>query len=98
MIFTYYGEYMEEQIVNIILAAFVTIFSIGLLIVSFSSYRKYKNTKLLFVSLVFVMFFIKGILMSASVFGYSIPWDWILISSIIDVLILGFLFIATLKR
>lgn len=87
-----------DDIINIILAAFVTIFSVGLLLVSMASYKKYKNTKLLFVSLVFVLFFVKGILLTMNVFGYEIPWDWIVISSIFDVLVLAFLFVATLKR
>ena len=87
---------------NIILAACITVFSLGLLCVSLFSYRKYKNNKLLFVSLVFLLFLVKGILLSLfnlqmfsqDVGGiFSNPF-----SGLLDLLILIFLFIATLKR
>jgi hypothetical protein len=87
------------EIENIIISAFVTIFSIGLLVVSLASYRKYKNMKLLFVSIVFLIFFIKGILFSLGLFyedllSYvSIPY-----TGMFDLIILILLFLATLKR
>ena len=60
------------QIEEIILSAFVTIFSVGLLAVSLASYRKYNNLKLLFVSLVFFIFLVKGILLSLGLFYENI--------------------------
>ena len=84
---------------TIIISAFVTIFSIGLLGVSIASYRRYKNSKLLAVSFVFLIFLIKGILMSLSLFSDEIP-D-ILTSSysgMFDLIILVLLFIATLRK
>lgn len=87
------------QLEEIIISAFVTIFSLGLLAVSLASYRKYRNMKLLFVSLVFLIFLVKGILMSLSLFfGDIVALDSILYNGLIDLGILLLLFIATLKR
>ena len=92
-------ELVRMEIYEIVISAFITIFSVGLLAVSLASYKKYKNLKLLFVSFVFVVFFIKGILMSISLFGMEIE----LLSSILsvgffDLIVLILLFVATLKR
>jgi len=87
------------EIESIIIDAGITIFALGLFIVSLLSYRKYKNGKLLFVSLVFLIFLVKGILLSLSLF-YSQFAD--IISNpyvgLFDLIILVLLFIATLKR
>jgi hypothetical protein len=87
------------EIQDIIISAFVTIFSLGLLIVSLASYKKYKNLKLLFVSLVFMVFLIKGILLSLSLFYQGIPLiNSLEYSGLFDLIILVLLFMATLKR
>ena len=87
------------EIQDIIISACVTIFSVGLLIVSLASYNKYKNLKLLFVSIVFLIFLVKGILLSLGLFFDETT---ILNSSsyigLFDLIILILLFIATLKR
>lgn len=87
------------EIVSIIIDASITIFALGLFIVSLLSYRKYQNGKLLFVSLVFLIFLVKGILLSLSLF-YSQFAD--IISNpyvgLFDLIVLVLLFIATLKR
>jgi len=84
---------------SIILCGFITIFSLGLLAVSLFSYAKYKTTKLLVVSLVFLVFLLKGVLMSLGLFyttwGLPTANDAFMF---LDVLILGFLFVVTLKR
>ena len=49
---------------SIAISAFVTIFSLGLLLISIISYWRHKNVKLIFVSVVFLLFLIKGILLS----------------------------------
>jgi len=87
------------EIQDIIISAFITIFSVGLLAVSLASYKKYKNMKLLFVSLVFLVFLIKGVLLSLGLFNEDIAT--ILTSTyagLFDLAILILLFIATLKR
>ncbi|MCX6665931.1 MAG: hypothetical protein NT038_07750 [Euryarchaeota archaeon] len=88
------------DVITICISACITIFSLGLLWISLASYRKYRNIKLLVVSLVFVVFFIRGILFSLSLFYKDMVG---LISSgivdgLIDLSILVLLFIATLKR
>jgi hypothetical protein len=88
------------EIGSIIINACITIFSLGLLIVSLLSYWKYKNVKLVFVSLVFLVLFIKGILLSIGIF-YNDEISQIFTSPYIgmfDLIILILLFIATLKR
>lgn len=90
------------EIEGIIISAVVTIFSVGLLVVSLLSYKKYKNVKLLFISLVFIVFLIKGILFSLSLFYPSFTeLDMMLFSiysGMFDVVVLILLFVATLKR
>jgi len=84
---------------SIIIDACITIFALGLLIVSLLSYRRYKNGKLLFVSLVFGIFLIKGLILSLSLFYNqfaditSNPYIGLL-----DLMMLVLLFMATLKR
>ena len=78
---------------------FITVFSFGMLIVSFLSYKRSNNFKILFVTLVFFVFFLKGILLSLSLFFVeinniiSIPF-----LGIFDLLMIVLLFIATLKK
>jgi hypothetical protein len=87
------------EIYEIIISAFITIFSVGLFVVSIASYKKYKNLKLLFVSLVFLIFLIKGILLSLALFEIEIfSLNSIFLIGIFDLIILILLFIATLKR
>ena len=87
------------QIESVVLGACITIFSLGMLIVSLLSYRKYKNIKLIFVSSAFLIFFIKGIILSLSLFYEEMA---VINSStytgILDLIILILLFMATLKR
>ena len=90
------------SIEQIILSACVTIFSLGLLVVSLASYRRYRNGKLLVVSTVFFVFLVKGVLMSLSLFspGFSV-FDVLVSGSyngLLDLVILVLLFVATLKR
>jgi hypothetical protein len=87
------------EIVSIVIDAGITIFALGLLIVSLFSYRKYKNVKLLFVGFVFLIFFVKGIILSFNLFNNQLA-D--IISNpyfgLFDFIILILLFVATLKR
>ena len=90
------------EIEQIVLSACITIFSLGLLVVSLASYWKYKNLKLLFVSFVFFVFLVKGVLMSLHVFypGFSL-FDVAItgpFSGLFDLVVLVLLFVATLKR
>ncbi len=90
------------EIQELLISSLITIFSLGLLIISFISYRKHKNTRLLFITIILVVLLIKGILYSLSLFYPSITLLHSLLYSIygglFDLLILILLFIATLKR
>jgi hypothetical protein len=90
------------ELEGIIISAGVTIFSVGLMIVSLASYKKYRNSKLLFISCVFIVLFIKGILFSLSIFFPEISILHTILYSIysglFDLIILILLFVATLKR
>ena len=89
---------MNAMIENSIIYGFITIFSFGLFIVSILSYRKTHNQKLLFVTGVFLLFFIKSIMLSSSLFFSQISslLDQPILA-IFDLLMLALLFIATLK-
>ena len=87
------------EIVNIIIAACITVFALGLFIVSLLSYHRSKNIKLLFVSFVFLVLLIRGTLLSVSLFNEQLePFVIMPYAGFLDLIILILLFIATLKR
>ena len=87
------------QLEQLLITPFLLVFSLGLLITSLVSYRRTKNTKLIFVSIVFLLFFCKGILLC---FDLIYPDTGVFHSlfsfTLLDVIVLFFLFSATLKR
>lgn len=87
------------ETVNIIIAACITVFALGLFIVSLFSYHRSKNIKLLFVSFVFLVLLIRGTLLSVSLFNEQLESFVIMpYAGLLDLIILILLFIATLKR
>lgn len=87
------------SLVNISIVGITTVFSLGLFIISLTSYRKSKNKKILFVSLVLLLFFIKNLLLSFFLFTAQIQNNiTILALELFDLLILVFLFIAVLTK
>ena len=85
--------------VNIIIIGIATIFSLGLFIISLNSYRKSKNKKIFFVSIVLLLFFIKNTLLSFFLFTAQIQNNiTLLVLELFDLLILVFLFIAVLSK
>lgn len=85
--------------VNIIIIGIATIFSLGLFIISLNSYRKSKNKKIFFVSIVLLLFFIKNTLLSFFLFTAQIQNNINLLAlELFDLLILVFLFIAVLSK
>jgi len=90
---------LEMGYESIVINACMTVFSFGLLILALLSYRKSNNKKLLFVSLVFIIFLIKGILLSLGIFfgQFSDVLSGFYVG-LFDLIILILLFIATLKR
>jgi hypothetical protein len=84
---------------NIIIVGFTTVFSFGLLVISFISYRRSKNKKILFVNLVLLLFFIKNLLLSLNLFAMMIQdTSMIFVLELFDLLILVFLFVAVLTK
>ncbi len=84
---------------NIAISASVTVLALGLLIVSLISYKKHRTSKMIFISIVFAIFLIKGILFSLGAFYNQL----VVITQnqylgLFDLLILVTLFLATLKR
>lgn len=76
-----------------------TVFSLGLFIISLNSYRKTQKKKILFVSLLLLLFFIKNLLLSFFLFTAQIETTIaILALELFDLLILVFLFIAVLTK
>ena len=87
------------MILTLVISGIIIVFALGLFIISILSYRKFGNKKLLFVSIVFLLLFIKGVLSALSVFVDFIPESDILpYSGLIDIGILTMLYLATLKR
>ena len=87
------------EIGYLIISAAITIVSLILLLVSVHSYRIYRNTKLLFVMLVFVFFLARGVLLSVGLF-YT-PLEWVVCSYyiwLVDLIILTILYVSALKR
>jgi hypothetical protein len=83
---------------QLLLSSGITIFSFALLIISLLSYRKYKKTKILFISTVVLMFLLKGLLYSVSLFNSQVsgwitqPWFWVY-----DFVGVIFLYLVSLK-
>ena len=87
------------ELSSIILSPFILVFSLGMLLTSLMSYHRSKNLKLLFVSLVFLLFFLRGIFLAAgSVFDEFNGWISLFSFGVLDLIILLLLFLATLKR
>jgi len=87
------------QVESVLLSAGITIFSLGLLIVSLISYRKHRNMRLLFISIILLTLLIKGMLFTVHVFLVEIPaLETSVFNGVFDFIILLLLFIATVKR
>jgi hypothetical protein len=87
------------SLMNIGIVGITTVFSLGLSIISLISYRKSKNKKIFFVSVVLLLFFIKNLLLSFFLFTSQIQNDiTILALELFDLLILVFLFTAVLTK
>ena len=90
---------VRMEIGSIFLNACITILSLGLFLLSLASYRKYKNLRLIFTTVAFFVFFMKGIVLSLGLFYEEMAVVNVSIYlGLFDVAILALLFIATLKR
>ena len=87
------------EITQIIIYSCITVFSLGMFLVSLLSYKKYRNQKLLFISTAFFLFLMKGILLSLPLFIDGIKGMYPdAYREVFDLAILILLFAATLKR
>ncbi len=94
-------------VVDLLIGVFV-IFALALTAFGFLAYSRTKIKKLLFISMGFGMFLIKGIILSIAFFtpipflgGFEIPPDFMLafaIMLVLDVMILVILYFATFKK
>ena len=91
---------MEIDIGILFLYAGITILSVILFVVTLLSFQKFKNKKLFFVSLIFFFLFIRGTLLSISLFNdqmkevISSGYIWIF-----DLIVLVLLYVAySIKR
>lgn len=90
---------VSNEIWLIALSAGITIFSLNLLVISLLSFLKYRNVKLLFMSMVFLLFFIRGLILSVNVIlGENVDLVSIIYLWVFDLLILVFLYVTSLKR
>jgi hypothetical protein len=77
-----------------IIAAFVTAFSLVLFLISLNSYRRARKMRILIICVAFLLFFIKGLVMTVALFYFVTLQSQIAYLSIIDVVILIMLFVA----
>ena len=82
-----------------VLVAIVTVLAAVLLAISTLAYRRESSWRLLFASVVFFIFLLKGIVMSISIFDptFKDTTDSPIFHSLFDVVILLFLFFAVIQ-
>jgi len=83
----------------VFISSAVTIVSIVLLAVTLYSYKKSRNPKLIFIVFVFLLFFIRGLLLSIGLF-YDPLWSFVTSYYVwvFDLIILTVLYLAALTR
>jgi hypothetical protein len=90
---------MEIGFGYIFVSAGITILSLGIVILSLMSYKDQRNSKLLFITFAFLVFLIKGLVMSLSLFFTELTSLTTSIYFIgLDVVTLFIFFVSTLKR
>jgi hypothetical protein len=86
------------QIIELYVAASITIFAFGLMVLSLIGYKRSKDTRMIFVSLMFALFLIKGLFFSLSLFlDDFMSLSTLLNFLIFDLIILALLFFSSLK-
>ena len=87
------------ETLSIFISSCITVFALSLLMITFFSYRKYKNSKLIFVCFVFLIFFIQGLFLSLSLFIENLDFaNSNIFMGILDIIVLVLLFVAVIKR
>ena len=75
-----------------LIAAIVTALSLILFLIAMNSYRRARKVRILIIGAAFLLFFIKGLIMTVVLFYFVTMRDQITYLSIIDVVILLMLF------
>jgi hypothetical protein len=75
-----------------LIAAIVTALSLILFLIAMNSYRRARKVRILVIGTAFLLFFIKGLIMTVVLFYFVTMRDQITYLSIIDVVILLMLF------
>ena len=87
------------SVLELFILSIIIVISFGLLVLSLFAYRKNKNLKMLFISFVFLVFFIKVVLYNISLFVSEINiFDSMISIWIFDLVILVLLYVASMKR
>ncbi len=87
------------SVLELFILSIIIVISFGLLVLSLFAYRKNKNLKMLFISFVFLVFFIKVVLYNISLFVTEINiFDSMISIWIFDLVILVLLYVASMKR
>jgi hypothetical protein len=87
------------EYIDLAITASITMLAFGLFTLSVVNYYKRRNSRLLFLSVVFLVFLIKEVLISFRLFDYRVPIvDTTLNLWLFDILILVLLYIGTIKR
>lgn len=89
-----------------VLIAWITVFALTLLVIGVVSYRRTANRKILYITVGFALFFIKGVILSVGLYtgvlsSSNIPTSFVIhldILLVLDLLILSFLYLAIFKR
>lgn len=87
---------MAPVLENLVTAAF-TVVALGLTLISARAYRHSRSRKVLMLTLGFLLFLVKGAMLSAGLFLVA-PWEQLLLPSIVlDLAILGVFYLAVLS-
>ena len=88
---------LVDEVINFLIA-WVTVFSLALFIIGYVSYRRTGHPKLLAVSIAFLLYFIKGVVMALGLYFPDIVNVTTELESILlDVVILLTLYYATVR-
>jgi hypothetical protein len=87
------------QLLELFVISCIMVISFGLLLLSLLAYKNNKSLKMLFISFVFLVFFIKVVIYNISLYISDINlFDSMINIWIFDLVILVLLYIASMKR
>jgi len=90
---------MSADVILIVVSGGITIVALNLLLLSVSSYWRYRRWKLLFMCFIFLLFFIRGLYFSFLVLSGMVMDNTIVVHPwAFDFIILILLYITSLKR